>query len=98
MIPMKREDIKRILKEQKAFLAENYFVSKIGLFGSYVRNEHSEKSDIDILVEFSQPVGFEFIDLKDHLEFLFKKPVDLVNVNALKPYMKEEILREVQYQ
>ena len=95
---MKRDDIIRILKDQKAYLSEHYHVKKIGIFGSYARNDPSEDSDIDILVEFSRPVGFEFFDLKDYLESLFKKPVDLVTVNALKPYMRDEILNEVQFQ
>ncbi len=95
---MKREDIERILREQKYYLSENYYVEKIGIFGSYARNEQSNESDIDILVVFSRPVGFKFIDLKDYLESLFKKPIDLVTENALKPYMKDDILSEVLYQ
>ena len=95
---MKRHDIERILKEQKQYLADNFFVEKIGIFGSYAREQQSEDSDIDILVEFSRPVGFTFIDLKDYLECLFNKPVDLVTVNALKPLIKEEILNEVHFQ
>ena len=95
---MKREDIERILKEQKSYLSENFHVKRIGLFGSYARDEESAESDIDLLVEFSRPVGLEFIDLKDYLESLFKKPIDLVTKNALKPYMKDEILSEVRYQ
>lgn len=95
---MRGEEIEHILKEHKSLLAEKFYVSKIGVFGSYVRNEQRSDSDIDILVEFSQPVGFEFIDLKDYLELLFNKPVDLVTVKALKPQMKEEIMSEVQFQ
>jgi uncharacterized protein len=95
---MKRENVEKILKDQKDFLFREYSVCKIGLFGSYVREEQTEKSDIDILVEFYCPVGFEFIELKDYLESLFNKSVDLVTVNALKPYMKQEILSEVQFQ
>jgi predicted nucleotidyltransferase len=95
---MKRVDIERILKEQKSYSENKYFVSKIGLFGSYVRNEQSSESDIDLLVEFSKPVGFEFIELKDYLETLFNKSVDLVTVNAIKPYMRQEILDEVRFQ
>jgi uncharacterized protein len=49
-------------------------------------------------VEFTRPVGFEFLELKDYLERLFNKPVDLVTINALKPYLKQEILSEVQFQ
>ena len=95
---MKRENVEKILKEQKDFLYREYFVSKIGLFGSYSHEEQTETSDIDILVEFTRPVGFEFIELKDYLETLFNKSVDLVTIKALKPSMKQEILNEVQFQ
>jgi predicted nucleotidyltransferase len=95
---MRSEDIEQILKEQKSLLAEKFYVGKIGVFGSYVRHQQRIDSDIDILVEFSRPVGFEFIDLKDYLESLFNKPVDLVTEKALKPQMKEEIMSEVQFQ
>jgi uncharacterized protein len=96
--PMKRKNVEEILKAQKDLLLRKYHVSKIGLFGSFVREEHTENSDIDILVEFTRPVGFEFIELKDYLESLFNRSVDLVTINALKPYMKQEILSEVQFQ
>lgn len=95
---MNLKQIESILKEKKILLAEQFHVSKIGIFGSYVRNQQEDNSDIDILVEFSKPVGFEFFDLKDYLESLFNKPVDLVTVNALKPYIKEDILSEVLFQ
>ena len=95
---MKRQDIERILKEQKGYLSEKFFVEKIGIFGSYSRDEQTENSDIDILVEFSRPVGFEFLDLKEYLESIFEKPVDLVTTNALKPLVKDNIMNEVQFQ
>ena len=94
---MKSNEVTKILKEQKTFLAKTYFVNKIGIFGSYARNEETRESDIDLLVEFSRPVGFEFLDLKDYLEKVLNKPVDLVTVNALKPSMREAVLGEVQY-
>ncbi|WP_128894324.1 nucleotidyltransferase family protein [Longirhabdus pacifica] len=95
---MEKKDIEKILKEQKNHLYEHFFVNKIGLFGSYARNEHHSESDIDILVEFYKPVGFLFFDLKDYLESLFNKKVDLVTVNALKPILKQDVLNEVQFQ
>ncbi|CAG7643472.1 hypothetical protein PAECIP111802_03026 [Paenibacillus allorhizosphaerae] len=58
---MKREDIETILKEQKLYLSQLYYVKKIGIFGSYARDEQTDISDIDILVEFTRPVGFEFL-------------------------------------
>jgi uncharacterized protein len=95
---MQKEDIENILRQHKPILVEQYNVHKIGLFGSYVRNEQTEKSDVDILVEFSRPLGLRFFDLKDYLESLFGKRVDLVSSKALKPYIKDDILREVRYQ
>jgi predicted nucleotidyltransferase len=85
------------LKEYKPILEERFSVKKIGVFGSYARNQQSEDSDIDIIVEFSRPVGFQFIDLKLYLEEIFNQKVDLVTPNALKPQIKEQILKEVLY-
>lgn len=60
------EIIKRKLQFLKAELAGKYFVSSIGLFGSIVREDfNQEKSDVDIIADFSKPVGIEFIDLAD---------------------------------
>ena len=95
---MTRSEVERILRENKTYLANNYYVKRIGLFGSYVRNEQTESSDIDILVEFSKPVGFEFFDLKFYLEDLFQKPIDLVTPDALKPLIRDDIMSEVQFQ
>ncbi len=56
----------------------------MALFGSYARNEANEKSDVDILVEFSAPVGFEFIDLAIELENVLHQKVDLVSKKGVK--------------
>jgi uncharacterized protein len=95
---MQREDIEKILSEHREILISEYHVSRIGLFGSYARNEQTEKSDVDILVDFSHPLGLKFVSLKFYLESLFGKPVDLVSSKALKPYIKDNVLREVRYQ
>lgn len=90
-------DIEKILREHKPVLKEKYKVKKIGVFGSYVNGERTEVSDIDILVEFYEPIGWEFLDLKELLEEILGIKVDLVTVNALKSQMKERILSEVVY-
>lgn len=92
-----REEIENILKKYKSYLNEKYNVEKIGIFGSYVRGEESEHSDIDILIELNAPVGWEFVDLKEFLEEILHKKVDLVTVGALKPQLKKKILQEVVY-
>ena len=94
---MTKNEIEELLKKHKPTLRENYFVSKIGLFGSYVRDEQTDQSDVDILVEFDGPVAFEFLDLHEYLEKLFRKKVDLVTRRSLKPYARDEILSEVRY-
>jgi len=90
-----KKTIEKILKEYKSLLHDRYKVEKIGVFGSYARGEESGESDIDILVKFYEPVGWEFIDLKDFLEEILGRRVDLVTIKALKPQLKDEILREV---
>jgi uncharacterized protein len=90
------EDIKRTLKAHKAELKEKFKVKTIGVFGSYVRGEQKKKSDIDILVEFEEPIGlFEFMDLEFYLSDLMGVKVDLVSKKALKPHIGEQILAEV---
>jgi len=91
------EEIKQKLREHKPELKEKYNVEEIGIFGSYVHGDQAESSDIDLLVEFSEPVGWEIIDLKEELEKLLDRPVDLVTKDALKPRLKPQIMKDVVY-
>jgi hypothetical protein len=88
--------IRKKLEKQKSFIAERYKVKSIGIFGSYVRGEERKDGDIDILVEFSQPIGFfAFLDLEEYLTDLIGVKVDLVSKKALKPRIGKYILQEV---
>ncbi|HEX9665863.1 MAG TPA: nucleotidyltransferase family protein [Thermodesulfobacteriota bacterium] len=92
------ERIISILKEHKAELKERYGVREIGIFGSYVRGEYKEKSDLDILVEFEEDakIGLlKFVNLENYLSDLIGFKVDLVEKSALKPRIGKNILREV---
>ena len=89
--------IQEELAKLKPELVKRFFVSSIGLFGSYVRNEQKEESDLDIIVDFSQPVGIEFIDLADFLEDNLSTKVDLVSLNGIKPKYLEAIKPEIVY-
>ena len=74
------------LQEAKPALQKSYGFTSLALFGSYSRDTAiKDKSDIDILVEFSKPIGIHFIDLADELEQLLKQRVDLVSRKAIKP-------------
>lgn len=89
--------IENKLKELKPLLKEKYHVKKIGYFGSFANGDYDSESDVDILVEFSEPLGWEFIDLKSLLEERLHRSVDLVTKNALKKQMKESVLNQVKY-
>ncbi len=76
-------------------LQKKYFVASLGVFGSYVHSQQTSQSDVDLLVNFSRPVGFEFFELKDFLETKLNKRIDLVTQKALKPRLRHKILSEV---
>ena len=89
--------IKRILTQLKPELTEKYFVNSIGLFGSIVRDDFTPRSDVDIIVDFTKPVGVEFIDLANYLESKLSKKIDLVSRNGVKPKYFHQIESEIIY-
>ncbi len=92
------ETIKQTLQKNSAVLKKQYHVRRFGVFGSVARGEQKKSSDIDVLVEFSEPIGlFQFVDLENKLQTLLGRPVDLVTKKALKPFIKNDVLREVLY-
>ncbi|HMN61726.1 MAG TPA: nucleotidyltransferase family protein [Anaerolinea sp.] len=92
---MKREQAVNRLQQNQAYLSEHYHIASLTLFGSVARDEGRADSDIDILVEFIQPVGlFLFIELKQRLEEILGCKVDLGTPRSLKPSIKDQVLRE----
>jgi len=92
------ENIRNIINKNKKFLEEKYKIKSIGIFGSFVRDEVTTDSDVDVLVEFNEsPDIFEFIKLEQFLEQLLAIKVDLVTKKALKPLIKDKILKEAVY-
>ncbi len=89
--------IKNILHQLKPELIEKYHISSIGLFGSVVRDDYSDLSDIDIIVDFSQPIGIEFIDLADYIESKLDKNIDLVSKKGIKQKYLQAIEPEIIY-
>lgn len=90
-------EIMKILEQLKPELAQKFHVQTIGLFGSAVRDDFSPSSDIDIIVDFDQPIGIEFIDLADYMEQRLQKKVDLVSRNGIKDKYFKAIEREIVY-
>ena len=93
-----RQEIFEILSQHIPRIQNEYQVERLGVFGSTVRGEQSSQSDIDILVEFSGAIGMvKFIQLENSLQSLLGTKVDLVSKKALKRYIGQQILSEVEY-
>ncbi len=93
-------EILTFLRTHKEFLHENYHVSKLGLFGSFARNEATKNSDIDLLIELDE--GVENVhdlknSLRDYLCDALGRSVDLAREKYLKPFAKEAILKDTLY-
>lgn len=78
-------EIQEILRGYKKYLVRKYKIKNLGIFGSYCRGEANENSDIDIIVEFYEPIGLGFIDLAFELEKILNQKVDLVSKSGIKP-------------
>ncbi len=94
-------EIKEILRKHKKELKERYRVKSIAIFGSYARGEQTEKSDIDIMVEFDEnnyPSFSEYLELIEYLEKILGLKVDLITKNSIhNPYVKKSIEEDLIY-
>ena len=92
------EEIKEVLQKHKEEFREQYGLKGIGVFGSYIKGEQKEKSDLDILIELDKPIGFvRFMRLESALSKLLGVRVEMVTRKALKPHIGKRILQEVKY-
>ena len=97
---MASDEIILFLKENKTYLKQHFHCLEIGLFGSFARNEQTEKSDIDILVVFepNTPNLFDLeLELKDYLKKHFNREIDICSRKWIKPIFKPLVLKEVLY-
>ncbi len=90
-------ELENKLRQIKPELSKKFYVDKIGFFGSFINNEQRNDSDIDILVEFRKPLGWEFFDLQDLLEKELNRKIDLHTFNSLKDQLRESILKQINY-
>jgi predicted nucleotidyltransferase len=92
---MRRNEVILRLKQHRDELAKQYGVQSLALFGSVARDQATDSSDIDLLVEFNRPTGFfGLFALQDRLEALLDCPVDLGTPDSLKPRLKSSIQAE----
>ena len=92
------EEITAKIKENIPYFVDKYKVKSLGIFGSYVRGEQKKRSDLDVLVEFSEPISLlQYVALERELGERTGKKVDLVMKKTLKPRIRKYILDEVRY-
>lgn len=98
MIVKNKQDVIKVLQTHRDKL-KDFGVASLGLFGSFVRNAANSESDIDLVVVFeaSQKSFNNFMNLSFFLEDLLQRKVDLVTIESLSPYIRENILQEVEY-
>ena len=86
-----------LLRDHRASLSERYGIRTIAVFGSYVRQEQTPESDVDVIVEFDRPLGLAFVDLADELEGILGTRVDLVSRGAINQKVYEFISPDLRY-
>jgi predicted nucleotidyltransferase len=92
-----KESIIEFLKQNKDYLEKKYHIKKIGLFGSYARDEAREDSDIDFVIKTEKKSFRNRINLKYELEDIFKKRVDIGYISSLRSFVKKYVERDVIY-
>lgn len=92
------QEIKEILAKNKEKIEGQYKVRRMGIFGSYVRGEQKEDSDVDVLVEFEEPVSLlKLVNFENFLKDITGVKVDVVPENDIRPELREIIFNEVSY-
>lgn len=93
---MNRADVLALLTQQREVLAQRFGATGLALFGSAARDEMRPDSDVDVLVDFDGPATFDgYFNLKDFLEQLLGRPVDLVTAKGLKPRARQHVERDL---
>ncbi|MDO7887650.1 nucleotidyltransferase family protein [Hymenobacter cheonanensis] len=91
------QQLEATLRALQPMLAQRFHVRRLGYFGSFATGQPGPDSDVDVLVELAQPLGWDFFELEEVLEKALQRPVDLVTVDALKAQLRTRILAETCY-
>jgi len=91
-----KKEITKVLQENFPYLASEYGVKRIGLFGSYAKDVPTETSDVDIVVEFDRPIGFRFVEFTEYLESLLGKGVDVLTPAGIQGIRIDRIARSIE--
>ena len=96
VIMLSKKDLLEKLKSELSFLEKNFFIKRIGLFGSYSKESQNEDSDIDLMIEFKKPIGLKFMDLAEYLERKLGKRVEILTLEGMKSIRIKEVAVEIE--
>lgn len=93
-----KTEVLELLKRDLPYLRNNFHVKEIGMFGSYAREEQTEESDLDLMVEFEETPDFlELVDLEEYLSDLVGFKVEIVTPGGLKNRIKNTIMKDMEF-
>lgn len=90
-----KEQILELITEQRDHLSQEFGVSSLGLFGSFAKDQAHANSDVDLVVEFSRPIGLRFIELADYLENLLGRKVDILTPEGIRDIRQPAIANSI---
>lgn len=91
-----KSEVTRILQDHQSYLASEFGVSRVGLFGSFSRDAYDEASDVDLVIEFERPIGFQFMALADYLETILGKDVDILTPTAISKIRVADVADQIE--
>ena len=92
---MTQETVIKILKKNLPYLREVFYVKRVALFGSIAKNTYKKGSDVDILVEFTKPIGLKFMDLAEYLEKAIGRKTDILTSEGIKGIRIKNVARDI---
>jgi len=90
------QEVIETIKEHYPYLKTNFGLKKIGVFGSVAQNTNNPKSDIDLVVEFEQPLGFRFVEFVQYMEKILQSKVDVLTVDGIKNIRVKRVASRIQ--
>jgi uncharacterized protein len=90
-----KEAIIHCLRQQLDYLREQFYVKRIGLFGSFATETATATSDVDLVIEFEQPIGLRFVDLCDYLEVCLGRKVDVLTLTGIATIRNQSIAESI---
>jgi len=90
-----KDSIKKIIRKEYPYLKDQFNIERIGLFGSFATNTAQKNSDVDLLVEFTAPIGFKFMALAEYLEKKLGRKVDLLTPDGLRTIRIKQVAEKI---